>query len=198
MSVTLHCDCGDIKVELFCEQCPKTCENFLALCASGYYDECTWHRIIKGFMCQTGDPTGTGKGGESIWGGHFRDEIKDVLKHKSRGVLSMANSGPNTNASQFFITFAAQSSLDLKYTVFGKVIDGFEGEKQTFLTFMEYWTRQMCFPFQPSTTSRRSPSPQSTDRPGSPPRSTSSPSTPTLSPTNRTRCSSARPLSKTL
>ena len=69
MSVTLHCEVGDIKIELFCEQCPKTCENFLALCASDYYNGCLFHRNIKGFMVQTGDPTGKGKGGESIWGG---------------------------------------------------------------------------------------------------------------------------------
>ena len=69
MSVTLHCEAGDIKIELFCEQCPKTCENFLALCASDYYNGCIFHRNIKGFMTQTGDPTGKGKGGESIWGG---------------------------------------------------------------------------------------------------------------------------------
>ncbi len=126
MSVTLHCDPGDIKLELFCEQCPKTAKNFLALAASGYYDGCKFHRNIKGFMVQTGDPTGTGKGGESIYGGKFNDEIKDGLKHKTRGIVSMANSGPNTNGSQFFITYAAQTSLDLKYTVFGKVIDGFD------------------------------------------------------------------------
>ena len=77
-------------------------------------------------MVQTGDPTGTGKGGESIWGGKFNDEIKDALKHKARGVLAMANSGANTNGSQFYITYGAQPSLDLKYTVFGKVIDGWE------------------------------------------------------------------------
>ena len=126
MSVTLHSDIGDIKLELFVDQCPQTCENFLALCASDYYNGCTWHRNIKGFMVQTGDPTGTGKGGESIWGSKFNDEIKDTLRHKTRGIVSMANSGPNTNGSQFFITYGAQPSLDLKYTVFGKVIDGFE------------------------------------------------------------------------
>jgi len=126
MSVTLHCDVGDIKLELYCEETPKTAKNFIALAASGYYDGCKFHRNIKGFMAQTGDPTGKGKGGESIYGGHFNDEIKDGLKHNKRGVLSMANSGPNTNGSQFFLTYAAQSSLDLKYTVFGKLIDGFE------------------------------------------------------------------------
>ena len=72
-------------------------------------------------MVQTGDPTGTGKGGSSIWGDTFRDEIKEDLKHKTRGIVSMANSGPNTNGSQFFVTYAEQPSLDLKYTVFGKV-----------------------------------------------------------------------------
>ncbi|RXG69367.1 Peptidyl-prolyl cis-trans isomerase-like 3 [Armadillidium vulgare] len=120
MSVTLHTDVGDIKIELFCEQCPKTCENFLALCSSGYYDGCPFHRNIKGFMVQTGDPTGTGKGGQSIWGKHFEDEVRDDLKHSVRGMVSMANKGPNTNLSQFFITYSAQPHLDLKYTVFAK------------------------------------------------------------------------------
>ncbi|CAH0600642.1 unnamed protein product [Chrysodeixis includens] len=80
MSVTLHTDVGDIKVELFCEQCPKACENFLALCASDYYNGCLFHRNIKGFIVQTGDPTGTGKGGTSIWGRKFEDEFKEELK----------------------------------------------------------------------------------------------------------------------
>ncbi|KAL7646925.1 UNVERIFIED_CONTAM: hypothetical protein RMT77_002182 [Armadillidium vulgare] len=130
MSVTLHTDVGDIKIELFCEQCPKTCENFLALCSSGYYDGCPFHRNIKGFMVQTGDPTGTGKGGQSIWGKHFEDEVRDDLKHSVRGMVSMANKGPNTNLSQFFITYSAQPHLDLKYTVFAKVIDGFDALDQ--------------------------------------------------------------------
>ena len=121
MSLTLHCDVGDMKVELFCEKTPRTCENFLALCASDYFNDNLFHRNIKGFMVQTGDPTNTGKGGKSIWGGKFNDEISDSLKHNARGMLSMANSGPNSNQSQFFITYAAQPSLDLKYTVFGKV-----------------------------------------------------------------------------
>lgn len=119
-SVTLHTDVGDIKIELFCDDCPKTCENFLALCASDYYNGSLFHRNIKGFIVQTGDPTGTGKGGNSIWGGKFEDEFKDNLKHTDRGMLSSANSGPNTNASQFFITYAAQPQLDLKYTLFGE------------------------------------------------------------------------------
>ncbi|XP_077986700.1 peptidyl-prolyl cis-trans isomerase-like 3 [Glandiceps talaboti] len=126
MSLTLHTDLGDIKMELFCDQVPRACENFLALCAAGYYDNCIFHRNIKGFMVQTGDPTGTGKGGRSIWGRKFEDEYVDSLKHNVRGVVSMANSGPNTNASQFFITYAKQPHLDMKYTIFGKVIDGLE------------------------------------------------------------------------
>ncbi|KAI8853518.1 peptidyl-prolyl cis-trans isomerase-like 3 [Chytridium lagenaria] len=126
MSVTLHTDLGDIKIEVFCEATPRTAENFLALCASGYYNQSLFHRNIKGFMVQTGDPTGTGKGGNSIWGRPFEDEIKSTLKHNARGMVSMANKGPDTNLSQFFITYAKQPHLDSKYTVFGKVIDGMD------------------------------------------------------------------------
>ncbi|XP_013396752.1 peptidyl-prolyl cis-trans isomerase-like 3 [Lingula anatina] len=126
MAVTLHTDLGDLKVELFCEQVPKTCENFLALCASDYYNGSVFHRNIKGFMTQTGDPTGTGKGGDSIWGRKFEDEFHESLKHNARGTLSMANNGPNTNASQFFIAYGKQPHLDMKYAVFGRVIDGFD------------------------------------------------------------------------
>nr|XP_048284687.1 peptidyl-prolyl cis-trans isomerase-like 3 isoform X2 [Myodes glareolus] len=100
--------------------------NFLALCASDYYNGCVFHRNIKGFMVQTGDPTGTGRGGSSIWGRKFEDEYSEYLKHNVRGVVSMANNGPNTNGSQFFITYGKQPHLDMKYTVFGKVIDGLE------------------------------------------------------------------------
>ncbi|KAK9454929.1 cyclophilin-like domain-containing protein [Dipodascopsis uninucleata] len=124
MSVTLHTDLGDIKIEVFCEAVPKAAENFLALCASGYYDNCKIHRNIKGFILQMGDPTGTGKGGESIWGGTFEDEIKPTLRHNARGIVSMANSGPNTNGSQFFITYDKHTHLDGKYTIIGKVIYG--------------------------------------------------------------------------
>ncbi|KAI8910826.1 cyclophilin-like domain-containing protein [Gorgonomyces haynaldii] len=126
MSVTLHTNLGDLKIEVFCEAVPRTSENFLALCASGYYNGSPFHRNIKGFMAQTGDPTGTGKGGKSIWDKPFDDEIKPTLKHHTRGIVSMANKGPNTNESQFFITFGKQTHLDGKYTVFGKLIDGFD------------------------------------------------------------------------
>lgn len=129
MSVTLHTNVGDLKIELFCEQAPRASENFLALCASGYYDNVHFHRNIKGFMIQGGDPTGTGKGGRSIYptpNGKFPDEIVDALKHNKRGIVSMANSGPNTNGSQFFVTYKAHAHLNGKYTVFGQVIDGME------------------------------------------------------------------------
>ncbi len=105
---------------------PRTAFNFLALAASGYYDGTAFHRNIKGFMVQGGDPTGTGKGGGSCWGGKFADEIHPDNKHTARGIVSMANSGPNTNASQFFITYAKHPHLDNNYAVFGKVIDGWE------------------------------------------------------------------------
>jgi peptidyl-prolyl cis-trans isomerase-like 3 len=126
MAVTLHTTLGDIKVELFCEQVPLACENFLALCASNYYSDCLFHRNIKGFMVQTGDPTNVGTGGESIWRRPFKDEFVPSLKHNKRGILSMANSGPDTNGSQFFFTYAKHPHLNNVYTVFGHVISGFE------------------------------------------------------------------------
>ncbi|KZP22793.1 cyclophilin-like protein [Athelia psychrophila] len=124
MSVTLHTTHGELKIEVFCEAVPKTAENFLALCASNYYDGCIFHRNIRGFMVQTGDPAGSGKGGQSIWGAPYADELRSTLKFNARGVVAMANSGPDTNKSQFFITYAKQAHLDGKYTIFGKVIDG--------------------------------------------------------------------------
>ena len=112
MSVTLHTDLGTLKIEIFCDTVPRTAFNFLALAGSGYYDNTLFHRNIKGFMLQGGDPTGTGKGGESIWGGKFSDEIHPENMHTARGIVSMANSGPNTNGSQFFITYAKHPHLD--------------------------------------------------------------------------------------
>lgn len=96
-------------------------QNFLALCASNYYDDTIFHRNIKGFIIQGGDPTGKGKGGQSIYGGHFEDEIRPALRHNARGILSMANRGPGTNGSQFFVTYAAVPHLDGANTVFGRV-----------------------------------------------------------------------------
>lgn len=123
--MTIKTTKGEFKIEIFCSSTPKTAENFLALCASDYYNNCLLHRNIPGFMIQMGDPTGTGKGGESIFGKHFPDEIKSHLKH-NRGSVSMANKGKDTNGSQFFISYQKHSHLDGKYTVFGKVIHGME------------------------------------------------------------------------
>ncbi|KAI5806697.1 peptidyl-prolyl cis-trans isomerase-like 3 [Peziza echinospora] len=132
MSVTIHTDLGDLKIEVYCEAVPKAAENFLALCASGYYDDTLIHRSIKGFIVQMGDPTGTGKGGTSIWGAPFEDEIRPALRHNARGVVSMANSGPDTNGSQFFVTYGSHPHLDGRNTVFGRVlVGGGEGEGET-------------------------------------------------------------------
>jgi peptidyl-prolyl cis-trans isomerase-like 3 len=133
----LHTTHGDLKIEIFCESVPKTAENFLALCASGAYNGTHFHRLIPDFMIQGGDTSQTAhnasadppipKGGASIWGGAFDDEIKvPALRHSGRGMVSMANKGPATNASQFFITFKEAPHLDGKNTVFGRVIDGAE------------------------------------------------------------------------
>ncbi len=146
---------GEIKVKLFPKEAPKTVENFVKHAKDGYYNGLIFHRVIKDFMIQGGDPTGTGMGGESIWGRSFEDEFDPAL-HNLRGALSMANAGPNTNGSQFFIvqantvpsnmldqmrdmpeafpesTVEAYESmggtpwLDFRHTVFGQVIEGME------------------------------------------------------------------------
>ena len=147
---------GVIRIKLFPEQCPKTVENFTTLAKNGYYEGIIFHRVINNFMIQGGDPTGTGRGGESIWGASFEDEF-DLGLHNLRGALSMANAGPNTNGSQFFIVQAgvvdgnlmAQMEmigdkmfpadciadykkvggtpwLDFKHTVFGQVYEGMD------------------------------------------------------------------------
>lgn len=95
---------GDVHLRLFGKECPKTVENFCVHSKNGYYNGHLFHRVIKGFMIQTGDPTGTGTGGQSIWGGEFKDEFCSTLKHDRPYTVSMANAGPNTNGSQFFIT----------------------------------------------------------------------------------------------
>jgi len=115
---------GTIIVELYTDHAPKTCKNFETLTRRGYYDAIIFHRIIPNFMLQTGDPTGTGRGGASIYGEKFEDEISPELKHTGAGILSMANSGPNTNGSQFFITLAPTPWLDGKHTIFGRVTRG--------------------------------------------------------------------------
>jgi peptidyl-prolyl cis-trans isomerase-like protein 2 len=124
--VRLHTSLGDLNLELHCDIVSKTCENFLGLCEKGYYNDTTFHRLVPGFMIQGGDPTGTGRGGESLWGKPFKDEFSNKLQHTGRGIVSMANSGKDTNGSQFFITFSAQPSLNLKHSVFGRVVGGSE------------------------------------------------------------------------
>ncbi|MXQ97632.1 hypothetical protein E5288_WYG019126 [Bos mutus] len=124
--VRLHTSLGDLNLELHCDLTPKTCENFIRLCKKRYYDGTVFHRSIRNFVIQGGDPTGTGTGGESCWGKPFRDEFRPNLSHTGRGVLSMANSGPNTNKSQFFITFRSCAYLDKKHTIFGRVVGGFD------------------------------------------------------------------------
>eukprot|EP01059_Diplonema_ambulator_P026795 TRINITY_DN44232_c0_g1_i1.p1 TRINITY_DN44232_c0_g1~~TRINITY_DN44232_c0_g1_i1.p1 ORF type:complete len:283 (+),score=72.57 TRINITY_DN44232_c0_g1_i1:46-894(+) len=121
--LTFTTTCGHLNIELFCSQAPTACENFLTLSESGYYTNLCFHRLIPGFMIQGGDPTKSGAGGRSCWGPPFQDEFT-TLSHSSRGILSMANSGPNTNGSQFFITFAECIHLDGKHTVFGRVVGG--------------------------------------------------------------------------
>ena len=114
---------GDFEVELYAKQAPRTVNNFVFLARDGFYDGVTFHRVLRGFMAQAGDPTGTGTGGP---GYKFADEFDASLRHSGPGMLSMANAGPNTNGSQFFITFAATPHLDDRHTVFGKVIRGMD------------------------------------------------------------------------
>ena len=117
---------GDIHIKLFLEDCPKTVENFITHSKNSYYDNLIFHRVIRGFMIQTGDPNGDGTGGESIWGGEFEDEFVKHLKHDRPFTVSMANAGPNTNGSQFFVTTIPCPWLDGKHTVFGRVFKGMD------------------------------------------------------------------------
>ena len=126
VTIVLDTTQGPIEIKLFPELAPKACENFAALVKDNYYDGIIFHRIIKGFMIQGGDPTGTGRGGNSVWGGPFEDEIDTHLKFDKEGILAMANAGPNTNGSQFFITTAPAPWLDGRHTIFGEVISGYE------------------------------------------------------------------------
>ncbi len=153
---TMHTTLGDIKIKLFGEKAPKTVENFVTHAKNGYYNGIIFHRVIKDFMIQGGDPMGTGIGGESIWGGTFEDEF-DMELHNLRGALSMANAGPGTNGSQFFIVQAKEVPanmlsqmkaledkgfpkeiaeayaevggtpwLDFRHSVFGQVVEGMD------------------------------------------------------------------------
>ncbi len=151
----IHTNMGDISVRLFADLVPKTVENFVTHAKNGYYNGIIFHRVINNFMIQGGDPTGTGRGGESIWGSSFRDEFAVEL-HNVRGALSMANAGPNTNGSQFFIVQSKEIDsrllsqmknipdsfpenivnayaenggtpwLDFKHSVFGHVFEGMD------------------------------------------------------------------------
>ena len=121
---------GTIEIELFEKATPKTVNNFIGLAEKKYYDGVIFHRVIANFMIQGGDPTGTGRGGESFYGKSFADEIVDTLKHTAAGILSMANAGPNTNGSQFFITLVPTPWLDGHHTIFGRVVEGLEIVKE--------------------------------------------------------------------
>jgi peptidyl-prolyl cis-trans isomerase B (cyclophilin B) len=121
--VTIETNRGDMVLELYPEHAPKTVNNFVFLAQEGFYDGIVFHRVINDFMIQGGDPTGTGRGGP---GYKFEDEVAaNPLKHET-AVISMANAGPNTNGSQFFITHSPQPHLNGKHTVFGKVVEGKE------------------------------------------------------------------------
>ncbi|AOW02939.1 hypothetical protein B0I73DRAFT_137703 [Yarrowia lipolytica] len=122
--VVLHTNLGDITVTLFPQAAPKACANFSELCRIGYYDSTIFHRVIKKFMIQGGDPDGDGTGGQSIWGKNFEDEFSKEYTHDQPFTLSMANAGKNTNGSQFFITTEPTPWLDNKHTVFGRVTGG--------------------------------------------------------------------------
>jgi cyclophilin family peptidyl-prolyl cis-trans isomerase len=117
----MHTDVGDLLFELYADRAPRTVNNFVFLSREGFYDDVIFHRVIANFMAQGGDPTGTGSGGP---GYTFADEFHPTLRHNGPGILSMANAGPNTNGSQFFITHVATPHLDDKHSVFGRVIEG--------------------------------------------------------------------------
>jgi cyclophilin family peptidyl-prolyl cis-trans isomerase len=123
-SAVFHTEKGDFTAELFAKEAPITVSNFVFLARDHFYDGVTFHRVIPGFMAQGGDPTGTGRGGP---GYQFNDELGALkLRHQGSGILSMANAGPNTNGSQFFITFKSTEHLDGKHGIFGKVVSGMD------------------------------------------------------------------------
>lgn len=117
---------GVIEIKLMPDVAPKAVENFKGLIEKGYYNGLVFHRVIKGFMIQGGDPTGTGAGGESVWGEPFEDEVSPGVKFDSCGLIAMANAGPGTNGSQFFITCAKTPWLNMRHTIFGEVVSGYE------------------------------------------------------------------------
>ncbi|KAM7286859.1 spliceosome-associated protein CWC27 homolog [Ixodes scapularis] len=120
-TVPLKTTVGDIDVELWSKETPKACRNFVQLCLDGYYDGTIFIRVVKGFIAQGGDPKGTGKGGESIYGTPFKDECHTRLRFVRRGLVAMASGGADDNGSQFFFTLGATPDLHNRHTVFGKV-----------------------------------------------------------------------------
>lgn len=124
--VVLETNQGKIEIKLMPDVAPTACENFIGLVQNGYYEGVIFHRVIKNFMIQGGDPTGTGTGGSSLWGTPFKDEVISSVKFDKPGILAMANSGPNTNGSQFFITTVATPWLNMRHTIFGEVISGYD------------------------------------------------------------------------
>lgn len=128
--VVLETNQGVIEIRLMPDKAPLACENFTGLIAKGYYDGIIFHRVIKDFMIQGGDPTGTGRGGTSIWGKTFQDEVHSDIMFDRPGLLAMANAGPNTNGSQFFITTVPTPWLNMRHTIFGEIIGGHEVVKQ--------------------------------------------------------------------
>jgi peptidylprolyl isomerase len=125
-TIVLETTQGNIEIKLMPDVAPKTCENMIGLIEKGYYDGIIFHRVIKNFMIQGGDPTGTGRGGESLWGGKFEDEVTSTVGFTKKGLLAMANAGANTNGSQFFITTAETPWLNNKHTIFGEVTVGYD------------------------------------------------------------------------
>jgi len=122
-SAILHTEKGDITIQFYADKVPNTINNFVFLARQGFYDGTIFHRVIADFMAQGGDPTGTGRGGP---GYQLKDEFNSKLRHSQPGVMSMANAGPNTNGSQFFITYAPTPWLDNKHSVFGQVVKGMD------------------------------------------------------------------------
>lgn len=125
-TAVLETNRGTIEIKLLEEVAPKACENFEKHIKNGYYDGIIFHRVIPEFMIQGGDPTGTGMGGESVWGKPFEDEGHPDVKFDRKGLLAMANAGPATNGSQFFITTAATPWLHMRHTIFGEVVSGYD------------------------------------------------------------------------
>lgn len=123
-AVVLDTSMGRLAIELYWNHAPRACANFYQLAKQGFYNGVLFHRVINGFMIQGGDPTGFGSGGASIYGGAFEDELHPDLRFVGAGILAMANAGPNTNRSQFFITLAPTPFLDGKHTIFGRISEG--------------------------------------------------------------------------